>query len=105
MAGGSRAHDQGYFIEPTVFADVSDDMTIAREEIFGPVMSIMKFSDIDEVVQRANNTDYGLAAAIYSSDFPKARQVAKKVRRYFALALRLPCGSDLGDCVTEQLSD
>eukprot|EP01045_Picozoa_sp_COSAG04_P008463 COSAG04_NODE_468_length_13857_cov_28.468382_9_plen_461_part_00 len=105
MAGGSRAHDQGYFIEPTVFADVSDDMTIAREEIFGPVMSIMKFSDIDEVVQRANNTDYGLAAAIYSSDFPKARQVAKKVRRDFAFALRLPCGSDLGDWVTEQLSD
>ena len=105
MAGGSRAHDQGYFIEPTVFADVSDDMTIAREEIFGPVMSIMKFSDIDEVVQRANNTDYGLAAAIYSSDFPKARQVAKKVRRHVALALRLPCGSDLGDWVTEQLSD
>lgn len=82
VAGGDRAFDQGYFIEPTVFADVDDDMTIAREEIFGPVMCIMKFKngDIDGVVARANDTDYGLAAAVYTSDFPKARQVTKKLR-------------------------
>ena len=61
--GGKRVGDRGYFIEPTVFADVQDDMKIAQEEIFGPVMSIIKFKDIDEVIERANNTMYGLAAA------------------------------------------
>jgi len=80
VAGGQRALDKGYFIEPTVFADVEDDMTIAREEIFGPVMSIFKFKTIDEVIARANDSDYGLAAAVFSSDFPKSRQVAKKLR-------------------------
>eukprot|EP01052_Picozoa_sp_SAG31_P008255 SAG31_NODE_414_length_15953_cov_2.982528_4_plen_132_part_00 len=79
-AGGARERENGYFIEPTVFTDVTDDMTIAQEEIFGPVMSIMKFSDAEEVIARANNTDYGLAAAIYSRDFTKARMTAKKIR-------------------------
>ena len=60
VAGGNRVGDKGYFIEPTVFADVQDNMKIAQEEIFGPVMSILKFKDIDEVVNRANKTLYGL---------------------------------------------
>src|SRR5579871_3257890 len=63
LAGGNRVGDKGYFIEPTVFADVQDNMKIAQEEIFGPVMSILKFKDISEVVQRANKNIYGLAAA------------------------------------------
>jgi aldehyde dehydrogenase (NAD+) len=80
MTGGNRSGTKGYFIEPTVFADVKDEMTIAKEEIFGPVMSIIKFKDIDEVIKRANNTNYGLAAAVFTKDITKANYVAKKVR-------------------------
>jgi aldehyde dehydrogenase (NAD+) len=72
--------DRGYFIEPTVFADVRDDMKIAQEEIFGPVMSIIKFKDVDEVVDRANRTLYGLAAAVWTRDIGKAHAVANSVR-------------------------
>ena len=69
-----------YFIEPTVFANVQDEMKIAREEIFGPVMSIIKFRDLDEVVERANNTTYGLAAAVWTRDISKAHAIANNVR-------------------------
>ena len=78
--GGSRVGDRGYFVEPTVFTNVRDDMKIAQEEIFGPVMSIMKFSDLDEVVQRANDTMYGLAAAVWTRDIGKAHAIAHSVR-------------------------
>ena len=64
MCGGERVGDRGYFVEPTVFADVKDEMKIAQEEIFGPVMSILKFKDMDDLVERANKTIYGLAAAV-----------------------------------------
>jgi aldehyde dehydrogenase (NAD+) len=80
LTGGNRLGDRGHFIEPTVFADVKDDMKIAREEIFGPVMSIMKFHDLDEVVARANNTTYGLAAAVWTRDIGKALAVSNNVR-------------------------
>ena len=63
-----RVGNRGYFIRPTVFADVQDDMTIAREEIFGPVMSVIAFKDMDEAIARANNTDYGLAAGVWTSE-------------------------------------
>jgi aldehyde dehydrogenase (NAD+) len=78
--GGKRVGDKGYFIEPTVFADVKDDMKIAQEEIFGPVMSILKFKDMDEVVERANKTMYGLAAAVWTRDITKAHAIADGVR-------------------------
>ena len=65
--GGKRQGTKGYFIEPTVFTDVTDDMTIAREEIFGPVMSILKFKTVEEVIERANDSVYGLAAGIVSN--------------------------------------
>src|SRR5262245_61521805 len=68
LCGGSRQGDKGYFIQPTVFADVNDDMKIAREEIFGPVMNILKFKNMDEVIQRGNRTFYGLAAAVWTRD-------------------------------------
>ena len=64
VSGGNRINREGNFIEPTIFADVTDDMTIAREEIFGPVMSIMKFKSVDEVIQRANDHHYGLAGGV-----------------------------------------
>jgi len=80
MCGGARAGDRGYFIEPTVFANVKDDMKIAKEEIFGPVMSIIKFKDMDEVIERANTTMYGLAAAVWTKDITKAHAIANNVR-------------------------
>jgi aldehyde dehydrogenase (NAD+) len=80
VAGGNRAGDRGYFVEPTVFADVRDNMRIAEEEIFGPVMSIIKFKDIDEVADRANKTMYGLAAGVWTRDISKALAIANNVR-------------------------
>ena len=67
-------------MEPTVFADVRDNMKIAEEEIFGPVMSIIKFKDIDEVTDRANKTMYGLAGAVWTRDISKALAIANNVR-------------------------
>ena len=82
MAGGGRVGDKGYFIEPTVFADVQDNMKIAQEEIFGPVMSILKFKDIDEVVERANKSLYGLAAAVWThGHHQSARHRGRRARR------------------------
>lgn len=80
LCGGGRVGDRGFFIAPTVFADVRDDMKIAQEEIFGPVMSIIKFKDIDEVIHRANTTMYGLAAAVWTKDITKAYAIANNVR-------------------------
>nr|XP_033780449.1 retinal dehydrogenase 1 [Geotrypetes seraphini] len=70
--GGARWGNKGYFIQPTVFSNVTDEMRIAKEEIFGPVQQILKFKTIDEVIKRANNTTYGLAAGIFTKDLDKA---------------------------------
>jgi len=80
VAGGDRFGDKGFFINPTIFTDVRDDMAIARDEIFGPVLSVIRFRDIDEVVERANTTDYGLAAAVWTRDIGKAHAIADRVR-------------------------
>ena len=80
VTGGTRVGDRGHFIAPTVFADVCDNMTISQEEIFGPVMSISKFDSISEVIRRANDTKYGLAAAVFTNDIGKAHKIANKVR-------------------------
>ena len=80
MTGGNRVGDKGYFIEPTVFSEVQDDMKIAQEEIFGPVMSILRFKDLNEVVERANKSLYGLAAAVWTKDITKAHAIADNVR-------------------------
>ena len=99
VCGGERVGNRGYFIQPTVFSDVSDDMTIAREEIFGPVMSIIPFKSVDEVVARANRTTYGLAAAVWTRDIGKAYAIANSVRAgtvwvncYNVLDTRAPFG-------------
>ncbi|XP_061529667.1 aldehyde dehydrogenase, mitochondrial-like isoform X1 [Phycodurus eques] len=80
MCGGGAAADKGYFIQPTVFGDVQDNMTIAREEIFGPVMQILKFKTLEEVVERANDSKYGLAAAVFTKDIDKANYIANALR-------------------------
>jgi aldehyde dehydrogenase (NAD+) len=97
--GGERVGDRGYFIQPTVFSDVQDEMKIAREEIFGPVMSIIPFKDVDEVIARANRTTYGLAAGVWTRDIKKAHAVANSMRAgtvwvncYHVLDTRAPFG-------------
>jgi aldehyde dehydrogenase (NAD+) len=80
VAGGKRRGDRGFFVEPTIFDGVRDDMAIARDEIFGPVVSVLPFDGVDEVVRRANDTSYGLAAAIWTKDIDKAHLFAKKVK-------------------------
>ncbi len=80
LLGGGRVGDKGYFVQPTVFTDVNDEMKIAREEIFGPVMSILKFKDVNEVIERGNRTFYGLAAAVWTKDIQKALRLANGLR-------------------------
>ncbi len=72
--------EKGYFVEPTIFADVRDNMTIAKEEIFGPVVSAMPFDDLDEVIQRANDTNYGLAAGLWTENLKNAHYVANRLQ-------------------------
>jgi len=97
--GGSRIGDKGYFIQPTVFTDVKDHMRIATEEIFGPVQQIMKFSTVEEVIERANNSIYGLAAGVYTKDLDLANRTAQGLRSgtvwvncYNEFASQLPFG-------------
>ncbi|XP_048957771.1 aldehyde dehydrogenase, mitochondrial isoform X3 [Canis lupus dingo] len=80
LCGGGAAADRGYFIQPTVFGDVQDTMTIAKEEIFGPVMQILKFKTIEEVIGRANNSKYGLAAAVFTKDLDKANYLSQALQ-------------------------
>jgi acyl-CoA reductase-like NAD-dependent aldehyde dehydrogenase len=83
VSGGTRRLgelESGYFVEPTIFADVRDEMSIATDEIFGPVMSVLAFDDLDEVVMRANSTAYGLAAGIWTQDVGLAHRLARVLR-------------------------
>ncbi|MFA1820962.1 aldehyde dehydrogenase family protein [Virgibacillus oceani] len=80
VAGGERGLEKGYFVEPTIFADVEDDMVIAREEIFGPVMSVFVFDTVEEVIKRANDSDYGLAASVWTENIKTGHYIANKLK-------------------------
>lgn len=103
VTGGKRATggalDQGYYVEPTVFADVRDDMRIAREEIFGPVACILPFDSFDEVIERANATRFGLAGGVWTRDITRALSAVKRIKagsiwvnHYFAMDPAVPFG-------------
>jgi len=83
LTGGHRASvngGKGFFLEPTIFGDVKNDMKIAQEEIFGPVLSVLTFDDIDEVIESANSNPYGLAAAVWTRDVKKAHTVSRRLK-------------------------
>lgn len=80
LVGGDKPYEQGFFVSPTIFADVRDEMTIAREEIFGPVISAMPYDDLDELIERANSSQYGLAAGVWTKDVSKAHYIAENLR-------------------------
>ena len=83
LAGGARADigtGKGYFMQPTVFGDVTPAMTIAKEEIFGPVLAAIEFADVEDAIAKANGTIYGLAAGIWTKDVKKAHYVASKLK-------------------------
>ncbi len=75
ICGGGRLDRDGFYLEPTVFADVRDEMTIAREEIFGPVMAVLDFTDETDVIARANDTEFGLSAGVFTNDLSRAHRV------------------------------
>jgi len=78
--GGNGGFNRGYFVEPTIFSDVTPDMVIAQEEIFGPVVSILSYSSDEEAVAIANNSDYGLSGTVFSADIGRAERIARQVR-------------------------
>jgi aldehyde dehydrogenase (NAD+) len=80
LVGGKRHGSKGFFVEPTIFDGVKDDMAIAKDEIFGPVVSVLPFKGVDEVIERANTTYYGLAAGIWTKDLDKAHLFAREVK-------------------------
>lgn len=93
VTGGERAGGDladGYFFRPTVFTEVTDELTIAREEIFGPVLSVMPFDDMDEAVARANRTDYGLDAVVWTNDLSTAHSLPQRLRAGTVFVNQLP---------------
>ncbi|BFZ06585.1 hypothetical protein BsWGS_09624 [Bradybaena similaris] len=120
VIGGGRVGVKGYFVEPTVFADVKDDMTIATDEIFGPVQSIIKFSNAEEVIERANRTRYGLAAGVITNDINKAMKISQSLQAgsvwvncYDIVTCQTPFGGfkqsgqgrELGECALHEYTE
>ena len=78
-AGGHRLNREGSFLEPTIFSKVTPDMAIARDEVFGPVLSVLSIRDDDEAIAVANSTDYGLVGGIFTRDIDRATQAARRI--------------------------
>lgn len=106
ITGGDRHGNKGYFIQPTIFADVSQDMKIMKEEIFGPVAAVAKFKDVDEVIALGNDSNYGLAAAVHTKDLNTAIRVSNALRAgtvwvnvrshpSFSYLIQFPVGSNM----------
>ena len=111
VCGGKAPNQSGFFIEPTVFADVTDHMTIAREEIFGPVMSVLSFENEEEVIKRANDTELGLAAGVFTNDITRAHRVIDQleagtcyINTYNDAAVEAPFGGMKGSGVGRENS-
>lgn len=79
ILGGNRYGDKGYYVEPTIFADVAEDDVIMKDEIFGPVVCISKFTDEEDAINKANNTDYGLGASVFTENLSRAHRVAEEI--------------------------
>jgi len=96
--GGRTSHEKGWFIEPTVFGDVDNKMTIAQEEIFGPVLSVIPYDDVPDAIRIANDSQYGLSGSVWGTDIAEATEIAKKIRtgtinvNHFAMAFGAPFG-------------
>ncbi|XP_034265235.1 retinal dehydrogenase 2 isoform X2 [Pantherophis guttatus] len=118
--GGQGLGHKGFFIEPTVFSNVTDDMRIAKEEIFGPVQEILRFKTMEEVIERANNSDFGLVAAVFTRDINKALTVSSAMQAgtvwvncYNALNAQSPFGGfkmsgngrEMGECGLREYSE
>ncbi|XP_024531002.1 aldehyde dehydrogenase family 2 member B7, mitochondrial isoform X1 [Selaginella moellendorffii] len=80
VTGGARIGNKGYYIQPTIFSDVKDDMAISRDEIFGPVQAVTKFRTVQEAIERANNSPYGLAAGVFTKDIDTANTFSRALR-------------------------
>jgi acyl-CoA reductase-like NAD-dependent aldehyde dehydrogenase len=110
--GGERHGDAGYFVQPTIFSGVTDSMKIAREEIFGPVLSVLKFASDEEVIERANDSIYGLAAAVLTKDLNRAIVISNGLRAgvvwvntYNILGCQTPFGGYKQSGIGRELGD
>jgi len=110
--GGTRLGNEGFFVAPTIFTNVTDSMKIAREEIFGPVASILKFKTVEEVIERANNTYYGLAAAIHTNNLKLATRMTNElaagtvwVNCYNTFFNQMPFGGYKGSGIGRELGE
>jgi betaine-aldehyde dehydrogenase len=96
--GGRTSHEKGWFVEPTVFGDVDNKMTIAQEEIFGPVLSVIPFDDVEDAIRIANDSQYGLSGSVWSADVDEATSIARRIQtgtinvNHFAMAFGAPFG-------------